>query len=37
MGQVQVGMDSPFILGQGSEILIESKSEKSIVPIQLDG
>ena len=22
MGQVQVGMDSPFILGQGSEIII---------------
>ena len=37
MGQVQVGLDSPFQLGQGSEIEIRSLSPNTKIPIQIDG
>ena len=37
MGQVQVGMDSPFQLGQGSSIEITSLEPNSKIPIQIDG
>lgn len=37
MGQVQVGLDSPLQLGQGTEIEIRSLKANTILPIQIDG
>lgn len=37
MGQVQIGMDSPFQLGQGSVIEITSLQPNIPIPIQMDG
>lgn len=37
MGQVQVGMDSPFQLAQGSIIEITSMKPNLPIPIQIDG
>ena len=37
MGQVQVGLDSPFQLAQGKEIEIRSLLKNCIIPIQIDG
>ncbi len=37
MGQVQIGMDSPFQLAQGSVIEINSLLPNSTISIQMDG
>lgn len=37
MGQVQVGMDSPFQLAQGKVIEITSLNSGYNIPIQIDG
>lgn len=37
MGQVQVGMDEPFIVGQGKTIRFKSKLDNQIIPVQIDG
>lgn len=37
MGQVQVGMDEPFQVGQGKIIRIKSKEDNRVIPIQIDG
>jgi hypothetical protein len=37
MGQVQVGMDEPFQVGQGKVIRLKSKIENKIIPLQIDG
>ena len=37
MGQVQVGMDEPFQVGQGKVIRIKSKEDNRVIPIQIDG
>jgi hypothetical protein len=37
MGQVQVGMDEPFQVGQGHRLVLRSKSDNRIVPLQIDG
>lgn len=37
MGQVQVGMDDPFQIGQGKIIELKSKVDNKIIPLQIDG
>ncbi len=37
MGQVQVGMDEPFQVGQGRVLTLKSKIENTILPVQIDG
>lgn len=37
MGQVQVGMDEPFPIGQGKIIELTSKVDNKIIPLQIDG
>lgn len=37
MGQVQVGMEMPFQVGQGKHIRLQSKSSNKIIPFQIDG
>lgn len=37
MGQVQVGMDEPFQIGQGKVIKLKSKVDNKIIPLQIDG
>lgn len=37
MGQVQVGMDEPFMVGQGRVIKIKSREDNQIIPLQMDG
>lgn len=37
MGQVQVGMEVPFQVGQGRKITLVSKSKNKIIPFQIDG
>lgn len=37
MGQVQVGMDEPFQIGQGRVIKLKSKVDNKIIPLQIDG
>lgn len=37
MGQVQVGMEVPFQVGQGRKITLASKSKNKIIPFQIDG
>ena len=36
MGQVQVGMDEPFQVGQGRVIKFKSKVDNEIIPVQMD-
>lgn len=37
MGQVQVGMEEPFRLGQGRCVELRSKSRSKIITLQIDG
>jgi diacylglycerol kinase (ATP) len=37
MGQVQVGMEEPFQVGQGKSIKLKSKSTNKIISFQIDG
>lgn len=37
MGQVQVGMEVPFQVGQGKCIRLQSKSSNKIISFQIDG
>ena len=37
MGQVQVGMEEPFRLGQGKCVELKSKSRSKIITLQIDG
>jgi diacylglycerol kinase (ATP) len=37
MGQVQVGLDEPFQVGQGHVMVLKSKVDNKIVPLQIDG
>jgi hypothetical protein len=37
MGQVQVGMEVPFQVGQGKRIRLKSKNTNKIIPFQIDG
>jgi diacylglycerol kinase (ATP) len=37
MGQVQVGMDEPFQVGQGRVIRFKSKEDNQVIPLQIDG
>jgi diacylglycerol kinase (ATP) len=37
MGQVQIGMDEPFQIGQGKIIRLTSCSDNQIIPLQIDG
>lgn len=37
MGQVQIGMDEPFQIGQGKVIRLTSCSDNQIIPLQIDG
>lgn len=37
MGQVQVGMDEAFPIGQGKVIEILSKAGNKVIPLQIDG